>query len=290
MKTVDLQKLAEQETDGPIEMEYPEFPGLKMICEMNAPKEELVRNVRINTERGLPQVWPHQPNDTLIGIACGGPSLLDSLDAMADLIKDGGKVIALANTMHVLLENGIRPSGHILLDASQRNATFLRDVKGCTYFIASQCHPDCFDTLETFTEPDQRTFIWHAVNSADELSEIMDAHKEPWVRVCGGSTIALRSLQLLKVLGYHKFHMFGFDSCYLDDKHHAYAQPRADKFRTAKIVCNEREFTVAGWMIQQALEFIRFTKVMGHEMDLVVHGNGMIAHMIRTTRAKPEAA
>jgi hypothetical protein len=268
-------------------VEYPDlFPGLKLICSLNTDKDELVANIKSSVARKLPQVWPHQPQETEIGICAGGPSLHSTLDHARDLVSNGGKLIACANAMHVLTEAGIQPSGQVILDAKPRNAEFLRDVPGCTYFVASQAAPVVFDTLEGFTAGDQRTFIWHAVNSDEEFSAIMDGLGEPWCRISGGSTITIRTMQLLKTLGYSKFHLFGFDSCFIDGKHHAYPQPVADDFRVQEIDCNGRTFEVAGWMLSQALEFVKYVKLVGDEMKLQIYGDGLIAHMVRTTRAE----
>ena len=37
-----------------------------------------------------------------------------------------------------------------------------------------------------------------------------------------------------------------------------------------------------GWMIQQAMEFMRTVKIFGQDWRMRVHGNGLIAHMVRT--------
>ena len=276
--------------------------GLQLICALNTDKEQLLENVRTNIQRkGLMRVWPCPPHDDELAIVAGGPSLLDTMDDLKAVIENGAKCVALANATHLLLDHGIRPSAQVILDAKPRNAEFAIDVPDCTYLIASQCDPSVFDKVMGFSqfsgydgfeaqEGHQRVMLWNAVNNDDELKAVMSLG-EPWVPVQAGSTITLRALRLFQILGYHRFHLFGFDSCMMDGKHHAYPQPSADNLRLAEVGCNGRRFTVSGWQINQAMEFIKFCKLFAQELEMAVYGDGLIAHMVRSTISKqPEAA
>lgn len=269
-------------------IEYPEL-GIKLIASLNTDKETLLSNVETNIKReGLGKIWPHQPqpDSETLSIVAGGPSLIDTIDELKMCIDNGSKVVGLANTTHVLLENGISPSAQVILDAKPRNADFLHEIDGCTYFIASQCDPSVFEKVLSFKNP--RVYIWHAINNPEELQAVMDLG-EPWAPVQAGSTITMRAVRMFQILGFWRFHMFGFDSCYMGDRHHAYDQPSADHFSHATIACNGREFEVSGWMVQQAMEFIDFCKQFSEGMEMVVHGDGLIAHMIQSV-AQQEAA
>lgn len=283
-------------------IEYPEL-GVQLICSLNTDKETMLENVRTNIRhQGLGKVWPCKPMDRedAIAIVTGGPSLLDTLDELRAAIADGARCVSLANATHVLLENGIRPSAQVLLDAKPRNAEFAHDVPGCTYFLASQCDPSVFERVMSFSqmngysgfeakEGQQRIILWHAVNSDEELQAVMDLG-EPWVPVQAGSTITLRALRLFQILGYWRFHVFGMDSCMMGGRHHAYEQPAADHLRVADIGCNGRRFDVTGWQIHQVMEFMKFCRLFAQELEMSVHGDGLIAHMIRTSATQSEAA
>jgi hypothetical protein len=86
-------------------------------------------------------------------------------------------------------------------------------------------------------------------------------------------------------LGFPKFHIYGFDSCVMED-HHSYAQPENDQDIFLKVNMGGREFTCAPWMISQAQEF----KTLAHKLDddaqLAVYGDGLIAHIIQTAASK----
>ncbi len=261
--------------------------GLKLECVINTPSEKIHENIKTNIRRGHPQVWPCNPmkrvngelvkNDVVLGIVAGGPSLADSIEDIRELQVSGGKIVALANTARFLVDNGIRPNAHVLLDAKPRNAEFVVPCVKTTYFIASQCDPSVFDEAE---KTGNDIYIWHAVNNDSDFQEITD-HYEMWVPVQSGATIALRALRLFSILGYSRFEMFGFDSCKIDGKHHAYEQPDADSQPSFKLSVNDRVFDVSPWMINQFMEFMEIIRREGAEWEMKVHGDGLIAYLVK---------
>jgi len=257
--------------------EYKEL-GITIEGQLNTDPQKLKENIETNIRRDHEQVWPHIEQDTVVALVGGGPSLLDTLDDLRESQKNGAKVVALANTAHVLSKHGIRPSAHVILDGKPNNVNFIVDDLDCKYFIASQCDTSVFDKLEKLG---RKIYIWHAVNNDAEF-QCLHNYYDKWVPIAGGPTIMLRSLRLFSVLGYHKFDLYGFDSCVKDGKHHAYDQPVADAERNVKIGLNGKEFEVRAVDIQQAMEFIKTVKAFGQNWKLRVHGDGLIEHMIRT--------
>lgn len=254
-------------------IEYPEL-GLTINAALNVPDKQIVAHIRENCKRGLPQVWPHATQDTEVVICAGGPSLNEGIEEIRQLQKKGAKVIAIANTAKLLLDNGINPVGHVILDAREGNVNFLTGTE-CTYFVSSQCNPKVFDRLK-----DKKVFMWHAINTPEEV-EVIKEHYESWVPIQGGNTITLRALRLFQVLGYYRFHLFGMDSCNIEGKHHAYAQPAADDMEEIVIGLNGRPFKCTAWQIQQAMEFMKMVKAFGQDWEMQVYGNGLISHMIK---------
>ena len=150
-------------------------------------------------------------------------------------------------------------------------------VDDCKYVLASQCHPEVFAGL-----PLDRTYIWH-VNFAAEVEDLLNDLYELWFACPGGSTVTLRGLCLLRMLGFHKIHMYGFDSCYRDGVHHAYEQPENDyKSTVVPVSVGGKVFWCDAWMYSQAREFIQMVKMLGDELELDVKGDGLIAHIIKT--------
>ena len=67
-----------------------------------------------------------------------------------------------------------------------------------------------------------------------------------------------------------------------DGAHHAYEQPENDGQPLFPVTCGGRVYLCAPWMLAQATEFIGIVKFMGDLVELSVHGDGLIAGIIRT--------
>lgn len=247
---------------------------------MNTPKEKLLENIEINCKRGLQALGPHNVQDQRICIVGGGLSLKETLGELKELVEEGAKVVAVNGAHDWLIDNGILPSAMVMVDAQPHNIRFAqKPIKKCKYLIASQCDPIVFDALK-----DHNLFIWHAVidQKEDEQQIIDKYYKGKYSMVVGGSTVALRAIWLMRVLGYHKIDLFGIDSCVIDEEHHIYPQKENDEHEIQDVICSGKEFRASAWMISQADDFIRFIKCLGSYFELNVHGNGLISHIIRT--------
>ena len=87
---------------------------------------------------------------------------------------------------------------------------------------------------------------------------------------------------LCYVLGFRYFDIYGFDSCWVKDRHHAYPQKLNDNDRKVNITWGGRKFVCAPWMVKQAQDFMKLIKYRGHLYHCNVRGDGLIAHMIKT--------
>jgi hypothetical protein len=270
--------------------------GLQLECVLNTDEDKIRENIAHALTLNLPEIWPHTQQETELCICAGGPSLLDHIEEIRQHQANGAKIVALANVANLLLAHDIRPNAHVLLDAKPRNAEFITNCE-TTLFISSQCDPKVF---ENALKTDNDVYLYHAVNNDNEFQVIRDhyqgkadasgdVHDSLWVPVQGGATITTRSIRLFTILGYSKFHMYGWDSCFLNGNHHAYEQPDADKQRIMKMEFEGRVFEVTPWMISQALEMQTFVKAFCMNIDLAVHGDGLIAHIIKSAYLKADA-
>jgi hypothetical protein len=99
----------------------------------------------------------------------------------------------------------------------------------------------------------------------------------------GGSTVLLRAIPLLRMLGYHRFHLYGCDSCLTGDAHHAFSQPENDDRAVVPVmVTGGRVFYCHPWMSSQAREFVTMIQKLGETFDMIVHGDGLLAHIVNT--------
>jgi hypothetical protein len=101
--------------------------------------------------------------------------------------------------------------------------------------------------------------------------------------VPGGSTVVLRAIPLLRILGLTQFHVFGFDSCVAPGgAHHAYPQAENDNEPVVPVVVGGRAFECTPWQISQAVEFMDLVTFLGDEVELCVYGAGLIQHIVAT--------
>lgn len=255
-------------------------PSIVEVGKLNATQEAIRENVKFNIAQGWQQVVPHPTNETEVMIVGGGWSLPEFQDDIHHKRAADVKLITLNGAYGWCLERGLIPSALIMVDSRPHNFRFSKPViDNCKYFIASQCHPSVFEGL-----PKDRTYIWHT--SADLIGDLLKAEygEDAWYPVPGGSTALLRSIPLLRMLGFKSFHLYGCDSCISDKQHHAYPQPENDSEQIFPVVANPsgRIFHGHTWMISQAQEFMDLIKFLGEEINLEVHGDGLLAHILNT--------
>jgi len=181
------------------------------------------------------------------------------------------------------IERDINPSMQVVVDGREFNKRFVQpNIENCHYFLASQCNPEIIKAA-----PKDQIYLWHA-GMSDAVKNSLEtydwARKEgrKWFPVMGGTTVMMRTIPMLIMLGYHRMHIYGFDSCVMEDKHHAYSQEENDKKREIGVRVGGKEFKCQIWMWIQAQEFIDIQKMIADHCELAVYGNGLIAHIINT--------
>lgn len=244
---------------------------------MNAGRGHILDNIQANIRRQLPQCKEHEIQDQRIAIIGGGPSLEHTKDELQQCVDEGVKLVALNGTHDWLLDHGYRPSAMIMVDSRPDNVDFVqRPVDSCKYLIASQCDTSVFEALKN-----NKVWIWHAQNNIGEQEILEDYYLKNFRFVIGGSTVMLRGIWLMRMLGFKQMEIFGFDSCYMDGKHHAYDQPLNDGCEIREVTCMGKKFQCAAWMASQFDDFQHFIQAVGDKFELNVHGNGLIAHMMQ---------
>jgi hypothetical protein len=114
------------------------------------------------------------------------------------------------------------------------------------------------------------------------MREDLNERYEKWYGVPGGSTVFLRAIPLFRMLGFKKFHVFGCDSCIVQDKHHVYEQKENDNSIVVNVTVGNRVFRCNTWMVAQAQEFIETIKFLGDEIELEIYGDGLLKHILVT--------
>lgn len=278
------------------------FTSLPVMKGFNASEELRLANIRANIQRDLPWFTGFRDAGRAAVVVCGAPSMRDHVSDIRWHKRNGSQVITVNNAWRFLVENGITPDVHVMLDARPENAAFVKDAPASTrYVIASQCHPDVFDALEG-----REVVLWHnAFGDSDKINELWELlrpydREKPIVLVPGGCTVGLRSLWLCALSGFRRIHVYGIDSSYDGDAHHAYPQALNDGEQVLEVVMGGKPYRCAPWMARQAEDFRQcwddmkqFRPLPGAPVEPVqihVHGKGLIPDMARALRAEERSA
>lgn len=246
-------------------------PELHSRC--NVEIETLQRQIAENLKRGLPRAKHGTQSKTMLLVA-GGPSLKGQLQELRKH-KRNGHIWAMNHAHDWLLGRGIKPDFMLMLDAREDNVKFVQNPqKDVYYYVASQCHPNVFEALKGYN-----VTTWNAYQP--ELQEtLIESHEEGeqvWM-LGGGGTVGLKALYLGYGLGYKKFRLYGYDSCYQGDQHHAYKQSLNDGERTLTVWAGDEKFTCAPWMLKQAQDYQTQAQhlIIQEGCEIKVYGKGLI--------------
>lgn len=246
-----------------------------MTQPLNTAAGIMVAQAERNLARDLPLFIEQPAHPAHVCIVGGGPSLTETLPALR-FHRDRGHLIAALNGTHDwLIARGLVPDMHVMLDARAANVEFVRRPhKGVTYLIAAQCHPNVFDALEG-----QDVLVW--VADVPGMRELADRVPKPIGLVGGGSTVGLKAMALFYLWGFRAQSLFGFDSCYRAESHHAYAQPLNDGERRIDALIHGKRFSCAPWMLAQAEDFdADARRLIDKGVTLKAYGSGLIQTLL----------
>lgn len=231
-----------------------------------------------NIQANWNHVTPYVKQDRELILLAGGPSMNGCEETIRKLRSEGAGLVTVNGAYAWALRHGLEPSIQIVLDAREFNSRFTYPVTPYTkYLIASQVHPATLENL-----PKDRTFLWHS-GISQKNEELVRDKTGYFFPIPGGSTVVLRAIPLLRMLGFCQIHIFGFDSCVQDGGvHHAYDQPENDREPLISVTCGGRTFSCTPWMLSQASEFRDLVGFLGNEVELAVYGDGLISQMIAT--------
>lgn len=239
----------------------------------NTDSDTIAKNIR-RAESDPNATWlkPLKPHDKVAVICAGGPSLKDEMPSIMAHAKSGAHIFACNGVPKTLRTFGITTDLHVVLDARPENAAFLEGLSWHTVCLyASQCDRKVHEGAE------DRLVLWHPAFPG--VLDIVGADKER-TYIGGGTTCGMKSATLAWTLGYREIHLYGFDSCYRGDDHHAYPQSLNDGEQVLDVQYNGKSYRCSPWMIQQAEDFETVVpQLMDHGARVYVHGTGLIPDM-----------
>lgn len=256
---------------------------------LNTPMQTMIEQAEANLRRGLPLFVQQPENRGTALIVGGGPSLQDSLPNLRMKWQRGGIVFALNGAHDWLIDRGIRPDFHVLLDARRENSRFVQAPrKEVTYLVAAQCHGDVFEALAG-----QHVIVWVAcLETAEQEQELGEKFPElPISTIGGGSTVGLKAANLAYLWGFRDIQFYGLDSSYADGENHAYRQAANDQESRIEVHAAGRDFICAPWMAKQADEFQQQQRQLTRlGCRIKVHGDGLIPHIAKHHEKEHEHA
>lgn len=257
----------------------------RSVMRVNQQAWVIRKNIRRNITRHIPQLmgYQEQPNQH-IAIVGGGWSLKDPevFEELRQLYFDGVKIVAINGAGKWLMERNIRPGTLICMDSRPVNVEFVKEpIPGCRYLLSSQCDPSMFDACE-----DRDVTIFH-LHSENELAinKRLDSHYNGrWQKVPTAGTAGIVAPLIGRILGFRFQHLFGIDSCYAPDgAHHAYEQSWNDGEGSVPFQASSgRVFKCSAWQASQAQTFVEMISIYGDQINITVHGDGLIAHLLET--------
>jgi uncharacterized Rossmann fold enzyme len=257
---------------------------LDKIC--NTEMAQLCTNVRKSCKRDLPWLDTAPAHDGHAVIVGGGPSINKRLEEIRKRRSLGQSIWALNGSSQWLRRYGIIPDYHVLVDARKENKAFIVQPHFHTHhLVASQCHPRVFDKLFL-----HNVTLWHAnVAEFQPIIEAANKHDRPIHLFGGGSTVGLNAMTLAFGLGYRKIHLYGMDSSYsADGAHHGYVQELNDNDLVVDVICGDKKFRAAPWMVQQVNEFERLAiELIDDDCIITVHSDGLLDAMAKDIMAHP---
>lgn len=251
-------------------------------------REELRKRISANMQRDLPEIR-YAKNQTKAWAVIGtGPSVVDCVPDIRRLKREGVNIVSVNKAHDWLLEHGVVPWGHVLLDGHQWVADYVkRPRQDVRYFIASQCHDDTFDRFKGYP-----VFLWHGGQDFPGGSEPDKMFRERGYGfqpiIGGGTTVGQRVPIIGHALGARRFHMFGMDSSRREGNLHAI--PKKDvidpKNRSLGYRWNGRKwwFDTNVHMARQQMDFDKLIedlparwrdKQIAPDFQLIFHGSGL---------------
>ena len=232
-----------------------------------------------NCKLDLPWLVPQPANNKTLIIVGGSPSLKDNMASLKMKARMGAHIMSTNGTLKFLTDKGTTPDFHAQFDARPENVGFVRSApKNVSYLIGSMSDPSVLETLK-----DRSVILWHGGFDVEKQLEILEPYKNrPIVIVGGGYTIGMRAILLGFHLGYRKFVLYGVDSSFSGDKHHAYPQKLNDNDRPVVAAYQGKEYNVAPWMYRQAMNFEEMHAAMlKRGCTIKVVGEGLIPDMCK---------
>lgn len=250
--------------------------SLEVLVRCNTEMDTLKRNVAHALSLGLPELVEQPANDKSVCIVGGGPSLKNSIGELTARGNAGQDIWALNNSAQYLVDQGVKVSGQWFIDARPFNARFV--TPGMMHYVASQCDASVFEAAKG------EVTLYHEATCDEFIT------KRPVTLIGGGTTVAMKALCGAYALGYRVIHVYGLDSSFDGETHHAYAQSENDGDAVVDVNVGDRRFKAAPWMVRQVEDFMSLANELAQRgCEIHVHCGGLLGYVSRKMQDAREA-
>tara|TARA_Y100000114_G_scaffold61891_1_gene56738 strand:+ start:1818 stop:3449 length:1632 start_codon:yes stop_codon:yes gene_type:complete len=245
------------------------------------PIEDIRMNIMTNAKRIKSTIQKCRWNDEEVAIVSAGPSLKKSFKELHQLQDRKVKIVCVKHSHNTLLENGILPWACTILDPRpfEEKSThgFVRKE------LLAEPHPRVKYLVATMSNPDVVTHLldkkadvvaWDAYCNAIEGWDFFKGK----LLITGGTCAGMRTIGMLHTLGFRTVHLYGFDSCIDGEPENKdeLAEDGRKKWLKVSVGSTNKSYWTTGELLAQAQDFEKLMQREEIDLDIVVHGDGLI--------------
>lgn len=239
---------------------------MKVINNVN--HSTIKNNIHASSLLDMPWLELKEERKEELLVVGGGPSIKLDVEEIRIRQQRGAIVMALNGAGNWLSKRNIKPDYVVVIDARDSNVGFVSTLVADHYFLASQCDMSLFRAVKDVAT------LFHI--DIPNLGYYVPGER-PIQAVGGGVTVGLIALSVAYTQGFRKMHLYGYDSSYQRDDHHAYEQKQNDGEPVLEARVGGRTFMAAPWMIMQANQFQELAcQLMQLDCQISVHGTGLL--------------
>lgn len=241
----------------------------------------------------VPNLTPREYTPKVMVYVGGGPSLKKHLSEIRKKCEDPNYDVVTSNTTaKYLLEKGIKPDYHLILDPTERKKKDIEYDENVELYLGLQCHPSLFDYAR---EKGRKVYKFLAASvkgedgkSDKDMALAACTQNDPMLLgIGGGSMCGTRMIYFAPMRGYRKLEYYGFDGSIEYENNvircYAYNKPRGENILWHTEDFSGRTFATTMTLARQAEELVQLMDCMPG-LRVEIFGDGLLADRLNSYR------